>query len=101
MLCSVTESDGFDREGNDGGRQTPCSNPEKHAFNEDDGRERLLSLPVKEMVSDLAPMESSIKMRTPGKYYTVASNAASKKNKVLFKHDPVCLIKQLPEYSGK
>jgi hypothetical protein len=75
-----TESDGFDREGDEGGRRTSCSNPERDAFNEDGGGETL-SVPTEQMVGDPASMELTIKMRTPRKSYTVASNAEPRKRR--------------------
>jgi hypothetical protein len=53
--------------------------------------ERLLSVPTEQMVGDPASMESPIKMRTPRKFYAVASNAASEKKESFNQHDSCAL----------
>jgi hypothetical protein len=54
---------------------------------------RWLSVVTERMVGDPAPVESPVKMRTPRKSYTVASNAAAeKKKKVTVSKIPVRLV---------
>jgi hypothetical protein len=85
-----TESDGFDREGDEGGRQTPCSNPQRDAFNDDGGGEMTFGA---YLVGDPASMEFPATIRTLRKSYTVASNAAAEeKKKVLISKIPMCLV---------